>query len=208
MKSIVLLVLMVFLASVLAAANEPGALELREDDNFWRLTYETSYGGSWPNGDGGNSNSSYYYNAIHPSQLDSLVEVVSTNFLYTMKHFYTREDFADYYQITIDKGYNYGQPLERIINRYNYQELLLEMLVYNIDYTTNQLDFSYRNEYTYDNSGNRCTTGQLVERNFIGKQTAGEHTAAIPSIQLSSGVYLLRIEAGLSSQTTKFLVLK
>lgn len=167
MKSIVLLALMVIAASVLLAVNEPGALQLREDDSFWRLTFKTYMGSSWPGGEGSNSNSSYYYNATHPSQLDSLVEVVSAEEYYTMKHYYTREDFDDYYQITIDKGYENGAVVDRIINRYNYQELLLEMLVYNINYTTNQLEFSYRNEYTYDNSGNRCTTKFYGSTNIL-----------------------------------------
>ncbi len=55
--------------------------------------------------------------------------------------------------------------------------------------------------------------GQLVYKTNMGAQTAGENSFILPSLGanglgLSSGIYLVRVDTGKSSQTTRFVVMK
>jgi hypothetical protein len=55
--------------------------------------------------------------------------------------------------------------------------------------------------------------GQLVYKTNMGAQTAGEKSINLPSfgangLGLSSGIYLIKVDTGKSSQTTRFVLLK
>jgi hypothetical protein len=55
--------------------------------------------------------------------------------------------------------------------------------------------------------------GQLVFKINMGAQTAGENSFNLPDfgangLGLSSGIYLVRVDTGKSSQTTRFVMLK
>lgn len=148
---------------VLVAVNlhsivwEPGTLRLNEEDNFWRLISTSTYGYGWPGGEGSSTYTDYYYNLLHPAQYDSVMLNTSGQEQSYYRDVYTRNDYADYYEITCDKYFRWWENpwglVNRELKRYNYQDQLLDYLLFNLE--NDELVVYQHYTYGYDAQGNR-----------------------------------------------------